>query len=209
MYKHSLTPPCKIASKRILLALITGIICLSVPQVNALEMQTNELNTTDEAGKLPNMISTDFNLPVTLDSKNQQTDGKKKTLIFTENVVIRQGSLEILADKVEADASRGKGKEVIIANGSPASYKQRLDDGSMVEAKANEIIYTVDSRTISLKGQASIIQNEVQVTGDSIVFDMSKEQILASTNPESSGTVTTVLSPGAFSNKDSEEDPEK
>ncbi|WP_371194914.1 lipopolysaccharide transport periplasmic protein LptA [Glaciecola sp. SC05] len=150
---------------------------------------------------LQSTISSDFNLPVTLDSKSQALDGKNKTSIFMENVVIRQGSLELMADKVEVNAVNGAGKEIISASGQPASYKQRKDDGSMVEAQANEIIYTVESRTISLNGNALIMQNEVRVTGDLIVFDMTREQILASTNDNSSESVRTVISPGAFSSE--------
>jgi lipopolysaccharide export system protein LptA len=147
-------------------------------------------------------ISTDFGLPVTLDSKSQSLDGKNKTSIFTDNVVIRQGSLELLADQVEVNAADGAGKEIIIATGQPASYKQRKDDGSLVAASANQIIYMIESRTIALKGAALIMQNEVKVTGDSIVFDMTKEQILASTDDNSSDSVRTVISPGAFSSED-------
>lgn len=160
-------------------------------------------------------ITTDFTLPVTLDSRNQAIDGKNKTSIFIDNVAIRQGSLELLADKVEVNAAKGAGKEVILATGQPASYKQRKDDGSMVEASANEIIYDVSTRTISLKGQALIMQDGVRVTGDSIVFDMSKEQILASTNDNSDESVRTVISPGAFSspepkpNTNNEDDKQK
>lgn len=151
-------------------------------------------------------IAEDFNLPVTLTSQHQALDGKKKTSIFTNNVVIRQGSLELLADRVELDATGGKRNEIIMATGKPASYKQRLEDGTMVEARANEIIYTVASRTISLKGNASIVQNELLVDGDSIQFDMAKEQILASTDENSSGPVTTVISPGAFSAESDKDD---
>nr|WP_136251840.1 lipopolysaccharide transport periplasmic protein LptA [Ningiella ruwaisensis] len=147
-------------------------------------------------------ISTDFQLPVSLDSRTQNLDGKNKTSIFIDNVIIRQGSLELLADRVEVDAGGGPGKEIIMASGQPASYKQRKDDGTMVEARANEITYLVEPRTISLKGNALIMQNEVQVTGDSIVFDMTKEQILASTDDNSEQSVRTVISPGAFENKD-------
>ncbi len=107
----------------------------------------------------------------------------------------------ILADRVEANATAGKGKEVITATGNPASYTQRLEDGSIVSASANIIVYTVELQTISLKGSAAIKQNDVKVNGDSITFDMAKEQIMASTDADSSESVTTVLSPGAFSSK--------
>lgn len=152
-------------------------------------------------------IATDFLLPVTAKSKNQSVDGKTKTSIFIDNVIIRQGSLEILADKVVADATAGKGKEIITATGNPASYKQKLEDGSVVTASANEIKYEVEIQTISLKGNAAINQNDIKVNGDSIAFNMAKEQIIASTDANSEIPVTTVLSPGAFvSDKKDDED---
>jgi lipopolysaccharide export system protein LptA len=170
---------------------IVGILASFTFSANSLQT----VKTTTEQSTIAN----DFLLPVTAKSKNQTLDGKKKTSIFIDNVVISQGSLQILADQVVADARAGKGKEVITATGDPASYQQRLEDGSIVSASANEIQYKVGFQTLSLTGNASITQNDVQVNGDLIAFDMAKEQIMASTDANSDATVTTVLSPGAFS----------
>lgn len=188
----------------LVMAITTSAIAQSAPQAEADAGGVVDATATElgEMVELNSNISTDFQLPVKLTSLHQALDGKKKTSIFSENVVIRQGSLELLADKVEVDATAGQRQEVIIASGKPASYKQTLEDGSSVEARANEIIYSVASRTISLQGNASIRQNEVLVDGDSITFDMAKEQILASTNEDSDGPVTTVISPGAFEIKE-------
>ena len=177
-----------VSNKRVALMLCTLVLLAPSPSL---------LANLKEASA-PSTIANDFLLPVTAKSKNQSLDGKKKTSIFTDNVVIRQGSLEILADQVVADATAGKGKEIITASGNPASYQQRLEDGTIVSASANEIKYDVESQTISLKGNAAIKQNDVKVNGDSIAFDMAKEQIIASTDANSDTTVTTVLSPGAF-----------
>lgn len=187
---------------RVLISTFSLILMSSVLTSNIVSAQSQAtINESNENETAASTISNDFRLPVTLNSKNQSLDGKKKTSIFIDNVVIRQGSLEILADRVEADATAGKGKEIITAIGKPASYKQRLEDGSYVIASANEIQYTVELQTISLKGQASIKQNDIKVNGDSIAFDMAKEQIMASTDANSSESVTTVLSPGSFSSK--------
>jgi lipopolysaccharide export system protein LptA len=179
---------------------LSVVITLCLTNSVAAQLETESSAEQTPAPAVESTISNDFNLPVTLDSKSQALDGKNKTSIFTDSVVIRQGSLELLADKVEVNAAQGTGKEIIIATGQPASYKQRKDDGTMVEASANEIIYKVEPRTISLNGEALIMQNEVRVTGDLIVFDMTKEQIMASTNEDSADSVRTVISPGAFSN---------
>jgi len=182
-------------------ALPSIVVCalLIASTAQAYEQETDSSSVKGSNGENQSTVSNDFMLPVTLDSKNQFIDGKERTSVFTGNVIIRQGSLEILADRVAADDSAGSGKEVITATGTPASYKQRLEDGSVVIASAYEIQYNVELQTISLKGKANIKQNEIKVNGDSITFDMGKEQIMASTDANSSESVTTVLSPGAFS----------
>lgn len=184
--------------KRLIVCALTSALFAINFSLSAQNEQATDPQTTS-SNEPQSSMSNDFTLPVTLVSNDQFLDGKKKSSVFVDNVVIRQGSLKILADRVEADASAGKGKEVIIASGKPASYQQRLEDGSTVIASANEIIYKVEFQTISLKGDAVISQNEVKVNGDSIAFDMAKEQIMASTNEDSKVGVTTVLSPGAFS----------
>lgn len=140
--------------------------------------------------------SGDFEKPITVDAKSQFIDGKKKKSVFKDDVKITQGSLIIAADEVEAIASEGEGKEIFIARGKPASYSQTLDDGAKVKASANEIRYEVAKQLISLQGDAKIQQDTSMVQGDSITYDMSKEQLLATGGESNSnGRVTTVFRP--------------
>ncbi|MEC8228844.1 MAG: lipopolysaccharide transport periplasmic protein LptA, partial [Pseudomonadota bacterium] len=76
----------------------------------------------------------DFKKPIELKAESQFLDGKNKKSVFIDNVQIVQGSLNILADRVEVEATEGKGKEVFSATGKPAVYRQKLDDGRTVEA---------------------------------------------------------------------------
>ncbi|MBU2977687.1 lipopolysaccharide transport periplasmic protein LptA [Alteromonas sp. C1M14] len=146
--------------------------------------------------------SSDFKKPITVDASSQFIDGKKKTSIFKENVKITQGSLVIDADEVEVIASKGEGQEIFIARGNPAHYSQTLDDGANVKASANEIRYEVAKQMISLNGSAQIQQDTSMVQGDSITYDMGKEQLLATGGSESSsGRVTTVFRPEAMEDK--------
>ncbi|TPV57761.1 lipopolysaccharide transport periplasmic protein LptA [Aestuariibacter sp. GS-14] len=136
----------------------------------------------------------DFKKPIELKAESQFLDGKNKKSVFIDNVQIVQGSLNILADRVEVEATEGKGKEVFSATGKPAIYRQKLDDGRTVEAKAFEIRYEVGSRTISLTGKAELLQNSSVVKGDSIVYNMEKEQLIAKGDGSGTGRVTTVFS---------------
>lgn len=141
----------------------------------------------------------DFNKPIKVDSKSQFVDGKNKTSLFKDDVRITQGSLVITADEVEVIASRGEGREVFVARGNPASYSQKLEDGTPVTAKANEIRYEVANRTISLSGSAELQQDTSMVQGDNITYDMTTEQLLATGGEDGKGgRVTTVFTPEAI-----------
>jgi len=137
----------------------------------------------------------DLKLPITVDSRFNFVDGKRKTSIFKEDVHITQGSLSIHADEVEVVAGE-KGNEIFIARGAPATYQQTLDDGKLVKAQANEIKYQVIDRTLELSGNAELQQNNSKVKGTSIVFNMEQQQLIAEGQSEEGGRVTTIFTPG-------------
>ncbi|AXR05469.1 lipopolysaccharide transport periplasmic protein LptA [Salinimonas sediminis] len=140
--------------------------------------------------------SGDFQKPITVDARTQSMDGKNKVTRFKDNVTITQGTLTIEADEVEVSAKDGEGREVMIARGNPAKYSQTMDDGSKVTAQASELRYEVNKRTISMRGDARISQNSSMVRGDSITYDMVKEQLLATSSDNNDDSrVTTVFRP--------------
>tara|TARA_R110000744_G_scaffold130161_2_gene237766 strand:+ start:18852 stop:19448 length:597 start_codon:yes stop_codon:yes gene_type:complete len=139
----------------------------------------------------------DFTQAIKVDSKFQFGDGKTKKSIFREDVHINQGSLNVYADEVEVDASKGEGNEVFIATGSPAKYSQQQELGGSIEASANKIEYRRDLRTLTLEGNAQLKQNNSSVKGESITFNMELEQIVAQGEGENEGNgrVITIFQP--------------
>ena len=152
----------------------------------------------------------DFSQPIKIGSNTQFIDGKNKTALYKEDVLITQGSLLIEADEVEVIATDGSGREIFIARGNPASYSQSLEDGTPVSAKANEIRYEVINRTISLAGNAELQQDTSKVQGDKITFDMVTEQLLATggAGKDGEGRVTTVFTPDTIRKTSSKKDNE-
>ena len=143
--------------------------------------------------------TSDFQKPITVDARTQSMDGKNKITRFKDNVKITQGTLVIEADEVEVSAKNGEGREIMIARGNPARYSQTMDDGSKVQAQANELRYEVAKRTISMTGDAQIKQNTSMVQGDSITYDMMKEQLLATSSDDNEESrVKTVFRPEAI-----------
>ncbi|MDF2178474.1 lipopolysaccharide transport periplasmic protein LptA [Aliiglaciecola sp. CAU 1673] len=154
-------------------------------------------------------VTQDFKQPIKVDAKYQFVDGKNKTSVFKEDVHISQGSLYIQADEVELRADQGEGREVFIARGKPATYEQTLEDGSRIKAVADSIEYQVNSRTLALAGHAELHQNSSSVSGESIVFNMEKEQLIAQGSDDNTGRVTTIFQPDTSKGAQQEPAPEK
>lgn len=121
----------------------------------------------------------DFKQPVLVDSDRQQMDLKSNTTVFDRNVTVVQGTLSITADKLLAKQQDQKGKEIYIATGNPAIYKQTLDDGKPIVAQANEIKYEVETKMLVLRGNALLKQNNSQVAGETIRYDLINQTLEA------------------------------
>ena len=114
-------------------------------------------------------------------------------LTYRSNVQITQGSLRMTADKLEINASAGKGKEVYIATGSPVNYSQLLPDGKPVTAQASEMRYDPSSRTLTLSGDAELTQSGSVVRASVIRYNVEKQQLSAES--DDTKRVTTIFTP--------------
>lgn len=95
-------------------------------------------------------------------SINQNTG----TAIYTGNVRITQGSMQIRAARVEIKQGNN-GSILAVVTGSPARFQQRLKAGEpLVTATANRIVYDSSSQTVKLRGNA-----ELERAGDTIRSD--------------------------------------
>ncbi|WP_340678048.1 lipopolysaccharide transport periplasmic protein LptA [Paraglaciecola sp.] len=137
----------------------------------------------------------DFSKTIEIASQQSFLDRIAKTSVYRGNVSITQGTLELKAEEMQIDASNGEDKEVFVATGTPAQYSQQQENGTMVYARANKIEYHRETRTLSLEGNAEVEQNSSSVKGNSIVFNMELEQIMAQGQNQEDGRVITILQP--------------
>jgi lipopolysaccharide export system protein LptA len=117
-----------------------------------------------------------------------------KTLIYSGNVTVAQGSLLIKADKLVIDSSTGKGKEIFIASGEPAVYSQTLEGDKPIQANANEIRYDFATRVLTLTGKAEINQSGSLVQSAKIQYDLEKQTLKAESDGKED-RVSTIFTP--------------
>lgn len=136
--------------------------------------------------------TTDFSEPIEVNADRNEASLKQQMLVYSGNVIVKQGTLLIKADKLTVDRSAGEGKEVFIAVGKPAVYSQVLDGERPIQASAEEIRYAMATRVLTLTGKAEITQSGSLVRSAKIEYDLLKQQLSAESE-EGKERVTTIF----------------
>ncbi|NYF20202.1 lipopolysaccharide export system protein LptA [Xanthomonas sp. JAI131] len=116
--------------------------------------------------------SSDRNQPMDITSASQSgnmldDNGKIR---YTGNVVIIQGTLEIHADT--ADLFRKDGDiDRVVLTGKQATLKQQMDDGSPMDAVADNIDYKVGTDTVVLTGNYRMTSPKGTNAGQRMVYN--------------------------------------
>lgn len=116
--------------------------------------------------------TSDRNQPMNIDANSNDCNltndnGKCR---FAGNVVITQGTLEIHADTADIFQSNGEVDRVVL-NGKQATLKQELDDGSPMDAVADNLDYKVSTDTIVLTGNYRMTSPKGTNAGQRMVYN--------------------------------------
>jgi len=149
----------------------------------------------------------DSQQPILISSNSAVKDDKQGFTIYQGDVDIKQGSLNIKADKVTI-YSASEAVTKIIAEGKPASFKQKpeINKGDVL-AKANTIEYRVIQKKITLTEDASLDQDGSSIKGNKIDYDIDAARIEAAGNQGQNGDggrVNVVIPPSTPQNSSRE-----
>jgi len=145
-------------------------------------------------------LKSDAQQPVHIDSLKQSLDMQTNVSTFTDNVVIKQGTIDIKADKVVVTTPGGdKKKTYIEAFGNPVTFYQMQDNGKPVKGRAQKVRYDVAPQLVTLTGNAYLEQLDSNVKGDRITYLVQQQQMQAYS--DKGNRVTTVLVPTELQDK--------
>ena len=116
--------------------------------------------------------STDRNQPMQLDADGQDcnvADANSKC-VFTGNVVIVQGTLEIHADAADVIQKNGETERGVLT-GKQATLKQQMDDGTWMDARADTMDYNINSEVIVLTGNYRIESERGSSSGQRMTYN--------------------------------------
>jgi len=115
--------------------------------------------------------------PIIIDSDSNQYDLRSGLTRFSDNVRIQRGAMEVRADEGVVHQSDGR-YTLIELFGSPTTWRDRLDDGTIVEGRASQIRYDVVDDVVTLSGDARLKHEQGEFTGDELVYDLNSESLV-------------------------------
>lgn len=144
------------------------------------------------AHALPNDKEQEIHILAKMASASQ----KEGIVIYSGDVQLTQGSLQITADKVTLRTDANQKVETMVAEGSPARYQQQPEvNKPVIHAEATTIRYVVSKEHLSLDKNAFIEQNGATTKGGRVDYNIKSGTVSASGEGQQSGLVEFVIPP--------------
>jgi lipopolysaccharide export system protein LptA len=145
-------------------------------------------------------LSTDREQPIEIAADQAQIDNMAGIAIYEGNVIVTQGSIRIDAQTLTINYSKQHNIEKAVAVGKPARFKQRLDSGEDIKAKAKEMEYNALENMLNLRIEAELrkgnqgIDNYISYA-PFISYDTQRGIIIANKGQQKEGRITMTFKP--------------
>lgn len=147
-------------------------------------------------------LANDREQPIHIQANSAERSEKNGTTIYEGDVVIMQGSLKLIADKVIIYSDDDRVSH-IIASGTPAHFEQQpSEDEPVIHAKGKTIMYHLDLERIRLEESASLVRAGSRVMGEQIDYYIADEVVKAkgaigdkTNNPKAQERIEVVILP--------------
>jgi len=131
-------------------------------------------------------LSSDSEQKLVFDAEEWEFNETLGVTTYIGSVQMQQGSMKINADKIMIYGKLDRATKVI-AIGSPAHFQQTPDETAQpVTARANRLEYEVGDKTLVLLGDAELNQEEMQLSGNKIEYDVKKAVVKAGSKVDGS-----------------------
>ncbi len=128
--------------------------------------------------------SEDTRQPITIEADQAVLDEKKQTSIYTGNVILKQGGIEVRANTITVFTKAGQLQRVI-AEGDPVHYRQQQQKNDDIRGVSQRIEYEAESKRLLLLGNAELWQGGNRFSGKRIQYDPEQEKVIANGDSDS------------------------
>lgn len=150
----------------------------------------------------------DRDQPIRITADTAIRDEKQGFTVYSGNVHMIQGSLDIVADTITIFHETAQADK-IVAEGKPAKMQQKpAVDEALVRAQAEIIEYYKVEDRVHLRINAHITQDGASVTGDTIDYYIAEQLVKADSDQSPDGKrVQVVIPPNVVREEDAADGP--
>ena len=156
-------------------------------------------------------LSTDRDQAIEVHADRFDGDEVKQTAVYTGNVIVDQGSMQITGARLEVRITP-KGYRQATVTGEPSRFRQQRDPdpknpiNEWMHARASKIVYDEETDTVTLIGAAYLSRTENgkerdMTEGERIVYDMrnARSKVEGSTVKGEKQRATTIIAEKQYS----------
>lgn len=125
----------------------------------------------------------DLSLPIQIQSDHASFEHHLKQATHEGNVILKQGTHELHADKLVLKKDAKGEMDVFIATGKPATFTGLMtNDPNPVTASANTIYFYPHKKLIVFEGNATLVHQQDKFKGPTLSYQIDKQAITATAN---------------------------
>ena len=124
----------------------------------------------------------DTQQPITIEADHAVLDEQKQTSVYSGNVILRQGGIEVNADTITVYAKDGQ-LQRIIAEGNPVQYRQHKEQEEDIHGVSRRMEYEAEIKRLVLSNGAELWQGKNHFSGERIQYDPNEERVVATSGP--------------------------
>ena len=143
-------------------------------------------------------LESDYEQPIHVSSAQQHAKMQENTVVFSKDVLLTQGSIKITSDKLTVVRDPQANREIMVADGQPATFYQTQNDGRPLAAQANSISYEVATGKITLSGKAQVKQLDSEINASEIVYFLKTKELIVGAGESGNDRVNTIFLPAQF-----------
>ena len=123
-------------------------------------------------------------------------------LNFENSEWLFQGQVQILVPDGKLESSTAqvtfRNNDIVraVIKGAPASFEQKLKEtDQLARGKADTIEYNVQASTVHLTGEAWLTDGRNEIRGNTLIYDIGKQRVVANPNEQDPGGVHITINP--------------
>ncbi len=136
----------------------------------------------------------DTEQPIFVEADSADINDRTGISVYSGDVRVTQGTIELIADKVTIIQKDGKTNQVI-AEGSPVKFQQMTDKDQLIKARARKADYFLESEILNMTGDAILIQEKDTFSSDRITLDRNSGQVKAGSSAKGKQRVRISIQP--------------